>query len=236
MKKRMTPRQFALLAGISIVVMTLVAGITMGGVFAPLFEMSIEEFTEQDPAISSNYFLGVVGWIIILITDVLASWGLYKYYLKKSANKAIVMGLLRLVYSGVLLIAIVQLVRSYYAINGTNVDMERAHNLLFSFRSIWQFGLIIFGIHLLYLSKLVCKKRSIRQVISALLFISGIGYFGSNTADLFIANYEQLRAQIDVYFILPMIFGEFGLAIWLLIKGGRPMRLIRHNTFPDPAE
>lgn len=224
MRKKMTPRQFALLTGISIVVMTLVAGITMGGVFASLFEMSIEEFTEKISSMRSNYFLGVLGWIIIFITDVIASWGLYMYYLKKNANKALVMGLLRLVYSGILLIGIVQLIRSYHAINGTNGDMERAYNLLFSFRSIWQFGLIIFGVHLLYLSKLVCKKRSVRQIISVLLFISGIGYFGSNTADLLIANYDQFRTQIDEYFIFPMIFGEFGLAIWLLIKGGKPMR------------
>lgn len=227
MKKRMTPRQFALLTGTSIVVMTLVAGITMGSVFAPLFEMSIEEFTEQVPIMRSNYLLGVLGWIVILITDVLVSWGLYKYYLKKNANKALIMGLLRLVYSGILLIGIVQLIRSYYAINGTNADMEKAHDLLFRFQSVWQFGLIIFGIHLLYLSKLVCKRGSIRQVISALLFISGIGYFGSNIADLLIANYEQFRSQIDVYFILPMIFGEFGLAIWLLIKGGKPKQPIQ---------
>lgn len=223
----MTPRQFAILTGTSIVLMTLVAGIIMGGVFAPLFELRIEEFTAQVPSMKSNYLLGILGWIIILITDILASWGLYKFYFKKNANNALIMGLLRLVYSGILLVGIVQLIRSYYVLQETNPDLERAYDLLFSFQAIWQFGLIIFGMHLLYLSKLVYKKRSIRQIISALLFISGIGYFGSNTADLIIANYEKFRAQLEAYFILPMILGEFGLAIWLLIKGGKPMKLIQ---------
>lgn len=221
MKKRMTPRQVAVLTGMSIVVMTVVAGITMGAVFAPLFEMSTEEFAAQVPRIRSNYLYGILGWIVILITDVLVSWGLYKYYLERNANKALIMGLLRLFYSLILLIAIVQLVRSYSAMNGTNVDTERAHELLFSFQSIWQFGLIIFGLHLLSLSKLVCEKRTIRQVIAAFLFLAGIGYVGSNTADLFITNYEQIRSQVEVYFIPPMLLGEFGLAIWLLIKGAK---------------
>lgn len=227
MKKRMPPRQAAVLTGTSIVVMAVVAGIIMGGVFTPLFEMNPEEFAMQVPEIKANYLLGILGWIVILITDILASWGLYRYYTERNAQRALIMGLLRLVYSVILLAGIVQLVRSYSIMNGTNVDMERAYELLFSFQSIWQFGLIIFGLHLLSLSKLVCEKRSIRQVIAALLFLAGIGYVGSNTADLFITNYEQIRSQVEIYFILPMILGEFGLAIWLLIKGGKQTNPIR---------
>lgn len=227
MKKRMTPRQVAIITGTSLIVMTIVAGITMGGVFSPLFAMSYEDFVASVPEFKTNYIFGILGWFVILITDILVSWGLYKFYVEKNVNKALIMGLLRLVYSVILLIGIVQLVRSYSAMNGANVDMEKVYELIFSFQSIWQFGLIIFGIHLLYLSKLVCKKRTIRQVIAALLFLAGIGYVGSNTADLFIANYEQFRTQVEVYFILPMIFGEFGLAIWLLAKGGKQTKPIQ---------
>jgi hypothetical protein len=221
MKKRMTPRQIAVLTGISIVVMAIVAGITMGGVFAPLFEMNSEAFASYVPGIKWQYFWGILGWIVILITDIIVSWGLYRYYRKENVNNALVVGLLRLLYSGILLIGIVQLIRSYTEIYGMNADIEKAHHLLFSFQSIWQFGLIIFGIHLVYLSKLVCKKHTIRQVIAALLFISGLGYFGSNTADFLIADYEHVRSQIDVYFMLPMVLGELGLAIWFIVKGGK---------------
>lgn len=217
----MTPRQAALMTGMSIVLMTIFAGITMGGVFVPLFEMDSAEFSVQASGLTNNFLFGIFGWIMILITDVLASWGLYRFYAVKNEKKARIMAALRLIYSAILLVGIVQLIRSFLMISGSSADYANARELLFSFQAIWQFGLIIFGVHLLYLSRLVCEKRTIKQVIAILLFIAGIGYIGSNTADLFIDNYEQIRAQIEVYFILPMLLGEFSLAIWLLWKGGR---------------
>jgi hypothetical protein len=221
MKKRMTTRKLALLTGISIVIMTIAAGATMGGVFAPLFEMNPEEFSQHIPSIESNYFYGILGWFIILITDVIVSWGLYKFYAIKNKQKSLIMGLLRMVYSVFLFIGIVQLMNSYMEISGAEKNMERAQELLLSFQSIWHFGLIIFGLHLLLLSPLVCEKGKLNQVIAALIFLAGIGYVGSNIADLFISDFKQIRPQVEAYFIIPMIFGEFGLAIWLIIKGGK---------------
>lgn len=227
MKSKFNLRQIALLTGISIVIMTIVAGFIMGTVFSALFELSNEEFAQQISSFRSKYLTGIFGWLIILITDLIVSWGLYKFYAEAHKRKAVVIGSLRLLYSLILFGGIVQLGRSYGATLGENPDMDKAHELLQSFQSVWEFGLIIFGFHLIYLSRLVCEKRSIKQVIAAFLFLAGIGYVGSNAADLFIANYQQYRAQVEVYFILPMILGEFGLAIWLIIKGGKKKSAIQ---------
>lgn len=52
-----------------------------------------------------------------------------------------------------------------------------------------------------------------------MLFIAGVGYISSNIADLFVPHYEDLRAKFEAPFIIPMIFGELGLALWFIIKG-----------------
>lgn len=131
------------------------------------------------------------------------------------------MGLLRFIYSVILAIAIYQLIGAYLNIN----QVEKTVELLHSFESIWQFGLIVFGFHLMLLSGLVCEKKIIKKVLAILLLIAGIGYTVSNTLDLFIENYEDFRFNVELAFIIPMIFGELGLAIWLLTKGGKNVNL-----------
>ena len=227
MKNRMTLRKIAVITGLSMVVMTAVAGFTMGGIFTELFEMSKPEFTKEISNLKENFLHGILGWIAILISDVIVSWGVYRFYAEENQGKALVTGILRLIYSMILIVAIVQLIRSYFVLSGSSIDFNNAYTLLFSFQSIWQFGLIFFGLHLLYLARLVCKKRTIRQVIAAMLFLAGLGYVGSNIADLFIVDYEQIRPQVEMYFILPMVLGEFSLAIWLLVKGGRKTKAVK---------
>ncbi|TNE72887.1 MAG: hypothetical protein EP333_07125, partial [Bacteroidetes bacterium] len=84
MKKSITSRQLALINGISIVLMTLIAGMIMAGIFVPLFEMNQIEFEKYMNNKQSLYLFGIIGWILILITDVIVSWGLFRYYAGKN--------------------------------------------------------------------------------------------------------------------------------------------------------
>ena len=206
-----TKDYYARLSGISIILMAIAAGIAMEGVLGKYLQM--DEFELQNKL--ANYAIdlpvAIISWIAILLCDLTVSWGLWKFYSSKDAGKAKLMGATRFVYSVILLIAIVQLIRSS--------NSENAYDLLHSFESIWQFGLIIFGIHLILLSRLVCEKRMVNRIFAILLFVAGVGYFGSNIANLFIENYELYRAKMELVFIPAMIFGEIGLAFWLLIKG-----------------
>lgn len=229
MKKTINQRQLSKLTGISLVVMTIAAGVSMGMVYMPVFEMGETQFAEQLPEIRIPLIFGILGWLVILICDFLVSWGLYKIYERKDKTKSKIMGILRLIYSLILMGAIFQLIRATFVTSGA----EEVYRLLQNFQSIWQFGLIIFGMHLLYLAALVCEKKTIRQAISVLLFIAGIGYVLSNTADLFIVNYEEMRSSVEAIFILPMILGELGLAIWLLIKGGKEAKIMTRQCVSE---
>lgn len=216
MKKLLNQRFNAVLSGVSIIVMAIAAGLAMGLVFAPVLKMDLESFTTHLPEFKSSLLYGSVGWVVILICDLLATWGLFMYYYPKNNSKSLAMGAFRLIYSVILGVAIVQLIRAL-----ASSSVEESYSLIHSFEGIWQFGLIFFGVHLLYLARLVCEKRTIMRVFGGLLFIAGIGYFGSNIADLFIVDYEAMRPDVEAVFIIPMVFGEIGLAFWLLVKGGR---------------
>lgn len=216
MKKSVNQRFYANLSGVSIIVMAIVAGLAMGLVFAPVLKMDLETFSTQLPEFKSSLLYGILGWVVILICDLLATWGLFMYYFPKNNSKTLAMGAFRLIYSIILGVAIVQLGRAL-----ASSSVEESYSLIHSFEGIWQFGLIFFGVHLLYLARLVCEKRTIMRILGGLLFIAGIGYFGSNIADLFIVDYEAIRPDVEGVFIIPMIFGEIGLAFWLLVKGGK---------------
>ena len=122
MTKRMTPRHVAILTGTAILLMAVVAGIIMEGIFTPIFNMSPTEFQSNAVGFRTNLGVGIAGWFLILMTDLIASWGLFRYYSHKNYRKSAIMGLLRLAYSLILLVAIIQLVKSYITLGSTTPD------------------------------------------------------------------------------------------------------------------
>lgn len=227
MKVNHSKRKTAIITGASIVLMAVVAGIIMPLVFKPVFDANSEAVEEVVSSVQSNFLIGIIGWMVILITDLIASWGLYKFFKNEINRKAEIMGGLRLLYSVGLAIGIIQLIRANLMISSEIFNTMEVYELVISFQSIWQFSLIIFGVHLLLLSSLVCEKKTFRQVISGLLFFAGIGYLISNTSDIIITNYDVLyRDNVEVVFILPMVLGEVMLAFWLMFKGGKQKNTI----------
>lgn len=221
MKLYINNRKIALATGTALVLMTIVAGIVMATFFAKAFTLSAEQL-QTSLSTNNAFFAGILGWVVILICDVVVSWGLYAFYREKNKTTATWMGLLRLAYSGILAFGIVKLFNAYFAFNQATPNFDEVHAGLHAFQAIWQFGLIVFGFHLMLLAPLVCVKKNVLQIISALLFIAGIGYVLSNTANLVVTDYELYRAKVEAVFVLPMILGEFGLALWLVLKGVKP--------------
>lgn len=195
--------------------MAVVAACIMGLIYAPIFGMGITEFSNSYLDLKELLKIGLIGWIIILLCDLIVSWSLYKLYEKANVSK--IMGILRFGYSIILALAISKL----FSASFLSTNEQESYHSIQNFQSIWQFGLIVFGVHLLYLAPLVCQKRTIRMLISGLLLIAGIGYILTNTLSFLFSNYAQIQAIIESIFIIPMVFGELGLALWLLFKGGK---------------
>ncbi len=220
MKIHISTERIAFMTGFSLVLMAVIAGMTMGLVFNDLFTTDVNELKIALNGIESTYYWGILGWILILVLDLLVSWGVYRLYREKNKSKAVLTGTLRLVYSVILGIAIFQLVKVSSLLAHSDDNLQLIFDALQNFFAIWHFGLIVFGLHLLFLAKLVCEKKVVLRIISLFLILAGLGYILSNTADLWIENYEEIRMNVELVFILPMIFGELGWGLWLMIKGG----------------
>jgi len=212
-------RRTALMIGISLVLMALIAGFaatTIGQIFVVgnAMQTSLNLATNW-----GGFVFAIAGWVIIFILDVLVAVGVLKYYKKERSKLAWLSSVLRFIYTAILGGAILQL----FLVN-TALEATKTYSLLASFNSIWGWGLIIFGLHLITLGVLYENengKKWLTITIKALLILAGIGYLIQYIGILIVANPIAFAATIEAIFIPAMILGEIGFAIWMLVMGGK---------------
>jgi hypothetical protein len=210
--KNTRQKRSAISIGISIWIMAILAMVSMGGDFGKLVQGEVLESS----TIQSAILTGLVIWIGIAITDAIVSQGVCTYYGGKTNRMAMWSSAARYLYTGILGFAVWKI---YLATQVEN--SESAVALLQQFESIWQLGLIVFGIHLILLAQIVGKSDKWIAVTRVLLLIAGIGYTLSNTIDLIVPSYESYRSWVEMPFILPMVVGELSWGLWLLFRGRR---------------
>ncbi|MDZ4438880.1 DUF4386 domain-containing protein, partial [Bacillus cereus] len=171
---------------------------------------------------SSLFKAEIFGWIIIFITDIIASWALYFFLKPIHANLSFLPTCLRLMYTVILGIAIFNLTFVLLLSKSTVANSE-AYTMLFleAFEYIWSVGLIIFILHLFTLGYVTFLSKQIPKLISVLLFIAAIGYIVIHVMNTMFSQYDAMISILNVVFQLPMIAGELGFSIWLLIRGGK---------------
>ncbi|WNJ20311.1 DUF4386 domain-containing protein [Pontibacter sp. G13] len=226
---RISPRWIAITTGGAIVLMALAAGWVMS-IFQPLWDLGapIEQWqalTQQPQQLKS----GILGWTLILILDLVAAWGLFACFSEKGPQVARLGGWLRLGYSAILAIAIGQLVQLDQLITlvqtfdgvGEHVWALQASQYLMGFEQIWTWGLIVFGLHLIVMGYLAYRPDWRFRLLSGLLMLGGLGYVVLDTMPLIWSGFAAVESTVEMIFMLPMIAGELGLAIWLLGWGGK---------------
>lgn len=149
-----------------------------------------------------------IGFACVFLLDILVSFGILKYHKKQKPLLAKTSSLLRLIYTGILGVAVAYLF-------GGSLQM---------FNKIWGVGLISFGLHLITLGFLFNNnegKNWINLIIKFLLIVAGIGYVILYLGILLVQNPKQFGALIESIFLIPMILGEVFYAIWMLLNGGK---------------
>ncbi|MCB0474455.1 MAG: DUF4386 family protein, partial [Flavobacteriaceae bacterium] len=58
-------------------------------------------------------------------------------------------------------------------------------------------------------------------IIAIFLMIAGIMYMVDTTAHFLLENYQTYASLFLALVAIPSIIGEFSLAVWLLVKGGK---------------
>jgi hypothetical protein len=202
-------RKWSIISGISLLVMAIAAGIAYGGILQLIHVEGDAIATAANiEAYASEYFMGILLWILILVTDLLVSFGFYRFLSTIGTTAALVSGLLRLIYSIILGIGIVFM----------------AFQNIAAFLRIWSFGLMIFGLHLIVTGALLWHGPKVLKVLGVLLLISGIGYCLVHGIENFFPWNSELATTLESWLGIPMAAGEFLFGLWLLIFGGRGIK------------
>lgn len=223
-------RKSALAAGTSLIIMALVAFFSYGYVHGSLVVQGDTSATFNNIMSSNMLFKAeIFGWVIILITDIVVAWAFYIFLEPINKSLSLLGAWLRLTYSAILGIAIMNLIFVLLLSKGTDylsvfkIDQLQALMMLFfeAFESIWSIGLIIFGGHLMIVGYIALKSDSIPKVIGILLLLASIGYIVIHLCKTFLPQYDRVISILNIVFMVPMIAGELGFGIWLLLRGGK---------------
>ncbi|WP_314588088.1 DUF4386 domain-containing protein [Paenibacillus terrigena] len=226
--QRTDQRQPALIAGISLIIMTLASFFSYGYVHASLVVQGDASATFHHLMSSSTLFKAeIFGWVIILISDIVVTWAFYMF-LKPMNNSLSLLGAwFRLTYTAILGIAILNLLFVWLLANSADPlaisDQLQAQVMLYlnAFESMWSIGLIVFGGHLLIVGGVAFKSNGIPRTISILLVIAGVGYILIHLCNAFLPQFDGVITVLKFIFTVPMIVGELGFGLWLLFKGGK---------------
>lgn len=223
-------RKSALTAGISLIIMTLASFFSYGFVHGNLVVQGDANVTFNNIVSSTNLFKGeILGWIIIMITDILVAWAFYVFLEPINQKLSLLGAWLRLTYSAILGISILNLIFVLLLTGNASdfpsikIDQAQAFVMLFldAFQLIWSMGLVVFGGHLLIVGYVALKSDIIPKVIGILLLLASIGYMIIHLSKIFLPQHEGVIIILNYVFTIPMIVGELGFGIWLLLRGGK---------------
>tara|TARA_R110002050_G_scaffold294238_4_gene451764 strand:+ start:922 stop:1617 length:696 start_codon:yes stop_codon:yes gene_type:complete len=215
-------RTHALISGISLLIMALAAGYSYGYVYNSLVipDNPSATLTNLDNSLVM-FGSSVIGWLVILVTDILVAWSLYKYFVTVNHKISIATGLVRVVYSAFLAFAIYHLGTAWKILYVALPDASTFMDLFNAFEKYWSLGLIVFGLHLIGLGYLSLKSNSVPTWIGWLLYIAGISYSVIHGANAIVPDAVDTIALAEMIMGIPMAVAELGLAVWLLWKGGK---------------
>jgi hypothetical protein len=223
-------RAAALSAGLGIVLMAVVAGFSYGMVLNGLTVPGDAAATAANLRADASLFrAGIMGWVVILILDIIVAWGLYLFFRATDQPLSLLSAWFRLVYSAVLGTAIALLVVALLVADAgayvTVFTPEQADGLvllfLSAYDSVYALALVIFGCHLALLGVLAYRTSDTPAILGFLLILAALGYLLIGPAELLLPAYAEAIALLELLFTLPMIVGELGFGLWLIFQGGR---------------
>ena len=232
-----TQRQASLVTGIAIVTMTIAAVIANDITIRSLIvQNNAPETLENILNSKTSYNLGVLSWLIVLVCDLFAAWGLYLFFKPVSKNLSLMAAWFRLTYVAMLAVSILNLIYVYLIINQldpTFVDPtgQTGKSILFylnAFDAMWSAGLIVFGIHILLIGYLALKSAYIPKILGIFLIIAFGGYTIPKISNLIFPEYKDIMRIVEAIFLIAML-SEVALGMWLLIIGLRRNDNIKHN-------
>jgi hypothetical protein len=216
-------RQAALLAGIALLLMAVLAPIANFGVLSKLIVPGDANTTAQNIAAALGLFRLAIGSLFaVVILDVVVAWALYIFFQPVNRVLSLLAAILRIVYATMFGIAVTNLMSalrllqgaSFRTAVGVNLLSDQAMGLLGAYQSGWDLALIVFGVHLIVVGALVGQtdRRLGLKILGILVIAAGLGYIADSAG--------RLLLPADNLTISTFTFvGELLLMFWLLWKG-----------------
>ncbi|WLR46405.1 DUF4386 domain-containing protein [Halobacillus litoralis] len=223
-------RQPAIIAGLSLILMTLAAFFSYGYAHSTLvIHENADKTYDLLQSSLSLFHLEIAGWVVIILTDLIVSWAFYKVLKPFHSFYAILAGLLRLFYTIILAAAVFRLWMVSQVIQSDSGSASQVMVDILSFEKTWSLGLIVFGFHLIMVGMAASKAGFIPKLLNGLLILAGVSYLLIHSMYHALPEYETLTATMENILSLPMMIGELGFGMWLLVKGMK----VKFSTRPS---
>lgn len=165
---------------------------------------------------------GLIGFLVMLISDVFLIWSLFKITEPTNKTLSYIASLFRGIHALFFAIALIKLFKVYSITfeSKNSVELQTTViDLLAKFDNLWTIGLLFFGAHLLVLGFLALKANYIPAIIGALLILAASGYSIDGFAKLYFDRYNDYQSYFETIVISTGVIGELSFTIWLLVKG-----------------
>lgn len=214
----MNKRKTALLSGWAIVVMAIVAGFSIGYAFSEFNPTeNLESLKDLVHTRQLLYMSMLVGLAVIVLLDLLVTFTLYKYFEEVQKKVSLSAAISRMLYTLFFGIAIY-----FLMLNAANHELsnQQIYQNFRLFEAIWNGGLIVFGVHLGLIGYLLMLEDIFPKILVVLELFAGVSYVMVHSLKSVVANLAIVE-NLEIWLAFPMAMGELGLAVWLIVKGGK---------------
>lgn len=211
------PRVAASVAGLSLLVMAVVAPLAVFGVLGSLVVSGDPATTFNNIAGSQGLFRsGVAAFLLVIMLDVVVAWALFVLLRSVNPRVALLTAWLRVVFAAVFAAALVNLLEAAELVagsGGSGLSPDQLHAQVMSLISAFDLGwtgiaLAIFGLHLFGLGYLLYKSMDFPKFLGVLVAVAGGGYLFDSLGVILVADYVATVATFT-------FVGEALLIFWL---------------------
>ncbi|MBA3890136.1 MAG: DUF4386 domain-containing protein [Gemmatimonadaceae bacterium] len=216
-----TLRTVYLVAGISLLVMAVLAGYANFGIFERLILPGDGAGTMGGIVQNIGLFrFGILAFVIVTILDVLVAWALYLVF-ESDRNLSLLAGWLRITYAATFIPTLNELVKVDRLLAGGSFsgaapgDLESQVMLLTqAYKSGWDLALGLVGLHLIVLGALILRTRLFPRFLGALVIVAGAGYTFDTVAAIVapgfvvISEYTFVGEALLIFWFLARAFGK----------------------------
>ena len=217
----------ARIIALGLAIMLVLAAFAEGIVRARLINWSDPAQTFSQITASINVFkAGIMAFTCIIVLDIFVAGALLHIFYRVHTPYAILSATLRILYVFIKGFSIVGLILAaeVYSKEPDPAFTKQMANIAMDYLKLhhygFAFGLIFFGLHLIFIARILNRIPDTPTLIYWMLLLGGMAYIANSVATVLIAS-EGVRFWIVGICVAPMTLSEVMFGIWLWWRRSR---------------